>query len=48
MARRLRAAEQLFSFMRAAAKLFIFFSPPFRAAEKPFSFLPRVRVRAAN
>jgi hypothetical protein len=48
VARRLRAAEQLFSFMRAASKLFTFFFPPFRATEKPFSFSPRVRVRAAN
>ena len=45
---RLRGAEQLASFLRAIAKLFISVPPPFRAAEKPFSFLLRVRVRAAN
>jgi len=45
---RLRAAEQLFSCMRATAKLFIFVFFPFRAAEKPCSFLLRVRVRIAN
>ena len=45
---RLRAAEQIFSFMHATAKLLIFFFFPFRAAEKPFSFLLRMRVRAAN